>query len=55
MQLIGVLNGELTMPKPDIHDLPVLEFDAGVADTRWGETTTSAVTVIIASIIAMLT
>lgn len=43
------------MKKIDINDLPLLDYDAGIPDTRWGETTSGAITSTVASIIAFLT
>jgi hypothetical protein len=38
----------------NIDDIPVLEFDPGIPDARWGETTTGAVTDIVQNIIIMI-
>ena len=46
---------EQDMQKIDINDIPVLSYDAGIPDTRWGETSSSAVTGVIVSIIVLLT
>ncbi len=43
------------MQEIDINDIPVLEYDAGIPDVRWGETTTGAVTNTIAEIVVFLT
>lgn len=42
------------MSEINIDDLPGLEFDAGVPDAGWGETTTASVTIIVAGIVAIL-
>jgi len=37
----------------NIDDLPILEFDATMPDTEWGQTVTASVTVIVAGLIAI--
>ena len=53
--VLRVTKEEYTMKKVDINDIPVLDYDAGLPDTRWGETTTGSVTVIVSSIIIFIT
>ena len=45
---------ERTMEKIDIEDVPMLDFDAGIPDSKWGETTTSATTGIVCAVVALL-
>ena len=54
MQPMIALFKEEAMKKIDINDIPVLEYDPGIPDTKWGETTTSSTTIIITAIIAIL-